>query len=72
VTNVNLPETGIKRTMLTAGRRRVVVADGSKVGRVSLAKVCSIDEVDALITGSSADPGVVTALRERGLDVRVA
>lgn len=72
VTNVNLPETEIKRTMLTAGRRRIVVADGSKVGRVSLAKVCSIDQVDSLITGPSADPDVVAALRERGLDVRVA
>ena len=72
VTNVNLPETEIKRVMLTAGRRRVVVADGSKIGRVALAQLCSLDQVDILITGSSADGDVLAALRERGLDVRVA
>jgi DeoR family transcriptional regulator, aga operon transcriptional repressor len=72
VTNVNLPETEIKRVMLTAGRRRVVVADGSKIGRVALAHVCSIDEVDILVTGSSANRDIVAALRERGLDLRLA
>jgi DeoR family transcriptional regulator of aga operon len=72
VTNVNLPETEIKRVMLTAGRRRVVVADGSKIGRVALAHLCSIDEVDILVTGSSANRDVVAALRERGLDLRLA
>src|SRR5450759_332176 len=72
VTNVNLPETEIKRVMLAAGRRRVVVADGSKIGRVALAHVCSLDQVDILITGSSANRDIVAALRERGLDVRLA
>jgi DeoR family transcriptional regulator of aga operon len=72
VTNVNLPETEIKRVMLTAGRRRVVVADGSKIGRVALAHLCSLDQLDILITGSSADRDVVAALRERGLDLRLA
>lgn len=72
VTNVNLPETEIKRVMLTAGRRRVVVADGSKIGRVALAHLCSLDQVNVLITGASADRDVLAALRERGLDVRQA
>ena len=72
VTNINLPETEIKRVMLAAGRRRVVVADGSKIGRVALAHLCSIEQVDVLITGTSADRDVVAALRERGLDVRLA
>ena len=72
VTNINLPETEIKRVMLTAGRRRVVVADGSKIGRVALAHLCSLDQVDVLITGPSADRDVLAALRERGLDVRLA
>lgn len=72
ITNVNLPEAEIKRVMLAAGRRRVVVADGSKVGRVSLAHLCPVDQVDLLITGASADRETVAALRERGLEVRLA
>jgi DeoR family transcriptional regulator of aga operon len=58
--------------MLTTGRRRVVVADGSKIGRVALAHLWSLDQLDILITGSSADRDVLAALRERGLDVRLA
>ena len=72
ITNVNLPEAEIKRRMLRAARRRVVVADGSKIGRVTLAHLCGIDEIDLLITDSSADSIVVKALREKDLEVLIA
>src|SRR4029450_8447907 len=60
ITNVNLPEAEVKRAMLLAARRRVIVADGSKVGEVELAKVCDIEEVSLLITDATADPEVLT------------
>lgn len=72
VTNVNLPEAEIKRRMLQAARRRIVVADGSKVGGVELAYLCSVDEIDLLITDTSADQAVLSALRERDLEVLLA
>jgi len=72
VTNINLPEAEIKRRMLQAARRRVIIADGSKVGGIELAKLCSIDEIDMLITDSSADPAVINVLRERDLEVLLA
>jgi DeoR family transcriptional regulator of aga operon len=72
VTNLNLPEAEIKQRMLASARRRVVVADGSKVGRVELARLCGVDEVDLLITDASADERVVAALRETGLEVQIA
>lgn len=71
VTNVNLPEADIKRRMVKASRRRIVVATGDKVGETSLAPLCSIDDVTTLITDASADPGIVTRLREADLEVRV-
>ena len=71
VTNVNLPEAEVKRKMLRAARRVVVVADGSKIGRTELALLCPVERVDLLLTGESADPAVVERLRRRGLDVRV-
>jgi len=71
VTNINLPEAEIKKRMLAVASRRVVLADGSKLGRVEVARLCGIGEVDMVITGSSADPAVVEALRDRGCDVRV-
>lgn len=72
ITNVNLPEAEVKRRMLQAARRRIVVADGSKVGGVELAYLCSVEEIDLLITDSSADPAILSALRERDLEVLLA
>jgi len=71
ITNINLPEAEIKKRMLRTARRRVVLADGSKVGRVALAHLCPIDDVDLVITDDSADPAIVNALKEHGCEVLV-
>lgn len=72
ITNVNLPEAEVKRRMLRRARRRIAVADGSKIGAVHVAELCAVDDIDLLVTGASADPAALDALRERGLDVLVA
>jgi DeoR family transcriptional regulator, aga operon transcriptional repressor len=71
VTNINLPEAEVKKRMLSVAARRIVLADGSKLGRVEVARLCGIGDVDMVITGRSADPAVLDALRDRGCDVRV-
>lgn len=71
VTNLNLPETRIKQAMLQAARRRIVVANGSKLGEVALAQICPLRDVDLLITDASADEETVSLLRETGLHVDV-
>lgn len=71
VTNVSVAEAEIKRHVMKAARYRVLVADGSKVGQVSLVHVYPADEIDLLITDASADPAVLALLRERGVDVRI-
>jgi DeoR family transcriptional regulator of aga operon len=72
ITNINLPEAEVKRAMLLAARRRVVVADGSKLGEVELAKVCELAEVSQLITDPTADPAVVAEIEAAGCPVEVA
>jgi DeoR family transcriptional regulator of aga operon len=71
VTNINLPEADIKRAMIAASQRCVVLADATKLGTRALAMVCEIDDVDVLITDSSAASDDVEALRARGVDVIV-
>lgn len=71
ITNVNLPEADIKRRMLQAARRRVVVADGSKVGEVALAHLCPVNAIDLLITDSAANSTHLNALREQDLEIMV-
>jgi DeoR family transcriptional regulator, aga operon transcriptional repressor len=72
VTNINLPEAEVKKRMLAVAARKIVLADGSKLGRVEVARLCDIGDIDMVITGRSADESVVEALRDRGCDVRVA
>ena len=72
VTNVNLPEASMKRAMLAAARRRVIVADGNKLGEIELARVCELDEIHLLVTDANADTQSVEELRKAGLDVVVA
>jgi DeoR family transcriptional regulator of aga operon len=71
VTNINLPEAEVKKRMLAVASWRVVLADGSKLGRVEVARLCDVGDIDLVLTGRSADPAVVDALRDRGCEVRV-
>jgi DeoR family transcriptional regulator of aga operon len=72
VTNVNLPEAAVKRAMIGAAARVVVIADGTKIGVRALAPVCGLDEIDVLITDASADTNELDAVRRQGIDVVVA
>jgi DeoR family transcriptional regulator of aga operon len=72
VTNMNLPEAEVKKRMIRAAGRSIVLADGSKIGAVELAHLCPIDDVGMVITGESADTAVVEALRDSGCEVQIA
>ncbi len=71
VTNVNVAEAEMKALFVKAARRRVVLADSSKIGQVALAKFAELDEIDLLITDAAADPEAVAAIREKGLEVKL-
>lgn len=62
-------EARTNRAMATQAQRLIVVADGSKIGRLSLSPVASAEEIDVLVTDDSADPAEVELLRAAGVDV---
>jgi DeoR family transcriptional regulator of aga operon len=69
VTGDQVAATAINRRLLSTGVRRVVVADATKVGAVSVARFWDAAEVDVLVTESSADSSVVADLRGLGVEV---
>ncbi len=71
VTNVNAAEAEIKALFLKAARRRVVLADSAKIGKVALAKIGDVEDVDLLITDRGAPEEALALLRERGLEIVV-
>lgn len=71
ITNANIPEAEMKRMFVRNARRRILVADSSKIGNVALAKVSDLWEINQLITDNQADPGEIETLRGQGLGVEL-
>jgi DeoR family transcriptional regulator, aga operon transcriptional repressor len=71
VTTHDETEARTNHAMVAGAQRTVVVADGSKVGRVALAQCAAINEIDVLITDSSADPAELERIRATGVEVVV-
>jgi DeoR family transcriptional regulator of aga operon len=71
VTTHDETEARTNNAMVRHAQRTVVVADGSKIGRLALAQVTEISGVETLITDASADPKELDLIREAGVRVIV-
>jgi DeoR family transcriptional regulator, aga operon transcriptional repressor len=71
VTTHDETEARTNHAMVMHAQRTIVVADGSKIGRLTLAKVADINQIDALITDDSADPDALDAIRRTGIELHV-
>ncbi|NKX43618.1 DeoR/GlpR family DNA-binding transcription regulator [Roseicyclus persicicus] len=71
-TNAHFEEVEIKRAMLAAARRVVVLGDHGKLGHVAGARIAGLEEVSTLVTDAGAGPSDVAALTAAGLDVILA
>ena len=65
-------EAAVKRAMIRAARRSVVLADHTKVGQDHLSRFAALDDIDTLITDTGLDAQVADELRARGLKVLLA
>jgi DeoR/GlpR family transcriptional regulator of sugar metabolism len=60
-----------KKAALGSARRKVVVADSTKLGAVAFVRLCQASDIDILVTDSAAPAGMLDALRLAGLEVIV-
>ncbi|MHA7750747.1 MULTISPECIES: DeoR/GlpR family DNA-binding transcription regulator [Paenibacillus] len=58
-----------KKGMINAAEKIIVVADDSKIGKVSLHTVAPCTSINTLITGSNVSENVVRQFRDSGMDV---
>jgi DeoR family fructose operon transcriptional repressor len=65
-------EASVKRAIVRAAQRVVVVADSSKLGREHLVRFAAVEDVDVLVTDADADPEEIAELEEAGLEVVLA
>lgn len=71
VTNATVEEVAVKRRIIAAARETTLVADGSKLGRVALAKVAAMSEIDTWVTDATVDASGLDAVRSLGVGVEV-
>jgi DeoR/GlpR family transcriptional regulator of sugar metabolism len=72
LTEANPAESALKEIMIANATRVIALIDSSKFERTALSFFAPVDAIDTLVTDAGADPAMLRALRERGVDVIVA
>ena len=72
LTNDYLQETLTDRAIMKIGREVIIVADHTKMNRVSAALLAPLKNIHTLVTDDKADKKFVQALKKQGINVIVA
>ena len=70
-TNANFAEVGVKRLMLEAAARGVIVADHSKFGRIALARICDLSEAGLILTDTGLEGEMITRLKKLNVSMEL-
>jgi DeoR/GlpR family transcriptional regulator of sugar metabolism len=62
-------EVPVKRAMIRAGDKVVLLADSAKFPGTGMARVCGPGELDVLVTNGSLDPGTRSSFEDAGVEV---
>ncbi len=71
LTESSLKAAAMKRPMISAARRVVLLGDASKFGAAAFCKICELTAVHELMTDDRADPGEIARMRDLDLEMRV-
>ena len=72
VTGEDLAEIPVRQAILSQAAEVYVLADGAKLGRVAVGRVCPLSAVTAVVTDAGADLETIRALEQTGVRVIVA
>lgn len=72
LTEFNLEDARVKRAALASAQRCVVVADSSKLGRVAFAGICTLEDIDVLVTEAEAAPDDLAPVEAADVEVITA
>ncbi|MGX5818896.1 DeoR/GlpR family DNA-binding transcription regulator [Chitinophaga lutea] len=68
----NLAEASLNMKMISLAQTVVIMADSSKFDRRGIGRICSLEQVDYIITDALVAPETVRMLTERGVKVIIA
>jgi DeoR family transcriptional regulator of aga operon len=72
LTTSHSEEALLNKKMIESSEKVILLADSSKFGKKSLARICLIDDIDEVITDDEISPKTVQKLKEKGIKVKIA
>tara|TARA_B100000378_G_C18004628_1_gene398475 strand:+ start:265 stop:1017 length:753 start_codon:yes stop_codon:yes gene_type:complete len=66
-TTTNIEEAILNKKMMEAAQKTIILADSSKFGKRSLAKICELDEISEIITDKDLSTADAERIREMGI-----
>lgn len=69
LTTTNALEASLNQKMLISAQKIIVLVDSTKLNRKGFGKICSLSQVDIVITDVEADPETVKQIEEKGVEV---
>jgi len=71
LSTTSLEEAQLNIKMLTSAQKTIILADSSKFGKKSFAKICGLDQIDEIITDKGVSRSIVDKLEEKGIAVSI-
>lgn len=65
----SIEEISVKKSMIRSAKEVILLGDHTKFETIAFINVCSLNEIDTIITGSDIDPLRLARLREMGINV---
>jgi DeoR family fructose operon transcriptional repressor len=72
ITTPNMIEAATKRKMMDIGKEVILLADHSKIGKVSYAKVANLDRIHTFIVDEQAPEEFTSQLKKLGVGITIA
>ena len=71
LSTTSLEEAQLNKKMLASAQKVIVLADSTKFGKKSFAKICEVNDINEIITDSGISSSNKNKLEERGIKVTV-
>jgi len=72
ISTTSLEEAELNKEMIAASQRIVLLADSSKFGKRSFAKICQINKIDEIITDNGISKATKKRIEAKGVKITIA
>jgi DeoR family fructose operon transcriptional repressor len=71
LSNGSMVENGVKKAMLEAAKRKIILADSSKIGKEEFSIFGHLKDIDLLITDSNAPKDIISKFKKLNIEIKI-